>query len=71
MPTRSITTMSASAASGQAHDIGPYELKQEPDAIEQISNIQSQTSQKIFRSGQILILHAGKTYTITGWEIRE
>ena len=63
----------ASPASGKAHDLGPYELKQEtPAATDEIDSQKSKVeSRKIFRNGQILILHGDKTYTITGLEINE
>jgi hypothetical protein len=62
----------ASPASGKAHDLGPYELKQDvPSAIDEITNNQSQMTNKILRNGQILILHGDKAYTITGLEIRK
>ena len=62
----------ASPASGKAHDLGPYELKQDnPSATGKITNDKSQTTNKLLRNGQILILHAGKVYTITGLEIRK
>ena len=63
----------ASPASGKAHDLGPYELKQEtPAATDVIDSQKSKVeSRKIFRNGQILILHGDKTYTITGLEIKE
>ena len=62
----------ASPASGKAHDLGPYELKQEtPAATDEISNLQSPISNKILRNGQLLILHGDKAYTITGLEIRK
>ena len=63
----------ASPASGNAPDLGPYELKQETDAaIDVIDSQKSKVeSRKIVKNGQILILHGDKTYTITGLEIRE
>ena len=62
-----------SPASGSAHDLGPYELKQETDAaIDVIDSQKSKVeSRKIVKNGQILILRGDKTYTITGLEIRE
>lgn len=60
-----------SPASGNAHDLGPYELKQETDAIDEITGNPSSVTNKILRNGQILILRGDKTYTITGLEIRK
>jgi hypothetical protein len=61
-----------SPASGNAHDIGPYELKQgNPDSLNPVIDDPSPITNKILRNGQILILRGDKAYTITGLEIRE
>lgn len=63
----------ASPALGKAHDLGPYELKQETHAaIDEIDSQKSKAeSRKIIENGRLLILHGGKAYTITGVEIRQ
>ncbi len=61
----------ASPASGNAPDLGPYELKQETDAIDEITGNPSSVTHKIIRNGQILILRGDKVYTITGLETRK
>ena len=59
-----------SPASGKAHDLGPYELKQEvPSTTDVISQEPKAKSQKLIVNGQILILHGDKIYTITGLEV--
>ena len=59
-----------SPASGKAHDLGPYELKQEvPSTTDVISQEPKAKSQKLIVNGQILILHGDKVYTITGLEV--
>ena len=72
----------ASPASGKARDLGPYELKlEQPADIDMTVSPQNGETLdgkgshlqaiKILRNGQILILHGGKAYTVTGLEIRD
>ena len=41
-----------------------------PEAIDQITNKQSQMSNKFFRNGQLFIQRGDKTYSITGQEVK-
>ena len=41
-----------------------------PTAIDQITNDQSQMTNKVLRDGQLLIIRDGKTYTITGTAVK-
>ena len=65
----------ALAAYKAAPGIGDYftniiEKKDVPTAIDQLSNDQKQMTSKVVRNGQILILRDGKTFTLTGQEVR-
>ena len=42
----------------------------ETQGIETITNDKSQMTNKVLRDGQLLIIRDGKTYTVTGAELR-
>jgi hypothetical protein len=60
-----------SPAWGQAHDLGPYELKQgDPASLEPVVRDSSPDTRKILRNGQVLILRGDRTYNLLGAEVK-